>query len=198
MNKLLFGLLCTVSFSAFASVGDVYSDNNEKYCDQTGGKVISLQNHFDYGYGANSYDGGLVRNYCLYNDTTGNRAVVGLDTLSKNSSLAASFVKTLKIDKTKPLPDKPFHNNPALNVCVNLGGSSMSIQPGYNAGGGVSPYNEEDLKFLNGEADFCTFADGSSISAWTLIYVASGQRLDIKKFIRSKPLANLVTPDIYK
>jgi hypothetical protein len=179
MKKILFILLGVFSTSVFAVQGSGGQEQIETlqatkdYCIATGGDVVKLTAQFD------THDGlvnGVTKEFCRY-DNHENSAVVGLETLSKTSTIAATYTKKLKLDKTRLLPTKPYAN-PSLNVCQLLHGSEIAFAA---MDGGFS-----DDK---GQLDICVFGDGSSISAWTMIYAAQGSRKDISRFIRSKPLA---------
>lgn len=184
MKKIFLALATIASANTFATTGDspwTEVQNNKNYCEATGGKIVTLQAQFDTHSG---YINGLSKEFCQYISKK-NIAVVGLETLSKTSNIAATLTQNLKIDDNKPLPTKPY-NNPSLNVCQLLHGTQIA-------------YLVVDGGFAdnNGQYDICVFGDGSSISAWTLIYAAAGIRKDIKSLIqsRSKPL-EIDIPDI--
>jgi hypothetical protein len=144
-----------------------------QYCLSTGGKVVDLNAKFSTLSG--DVDG-LSKAFCQY-QTDGNIEMIGLDTLASTSpSLGATYAKSLTLDPSRPLPEKPYAN-PSLNVCERLKGSSIAF---YVCSGGFS--NE------SGEYDICVFGDGSSISAWTLIYLANGDYPQIKALIKAQPM----------
>ncbi len=143
----------------------VYADNdvssNPKTCEQAGGKVIELrplyEAHTGIVYGA-------PKEFCQFNNLRkgGLNEIMGLDAFEATTpNFAETFVKKLKILPLQKLPTKPF-NDPALNVCLELGGSEVEFTIPEGA----------FVNNMNAQMDMCVFGDGSSISAWSLAYAA--------------------------
>ena len=184
----LLTLLLVVGFcgrNAWALVGDTPAPtSNKDYCVSSGGSVVKLHAEFDTHAG---FVGGVTKEFCQYVQNS-NVAIVGLDTLSTTPTLAATYTQKLVIDTTNEhsnaLPQKPY-SNPALNVCLLLHGSEIAFS---SADGGFAG--------KDGQADVCIFGDGSAISAWSMIYAATGARADIIQHLRSAPLA-INIPSLY-
>lgn len=181
MKKLI--LLASAIFfssSSFSLVGDIEAESQQYsrvHCQNTGGKVVQLTALFDTHSG---YKNGVTKPFCQY--TYGKKPyqsidIVGLETLSNSPTIAATYIKRLSIDPHLPLPTTPYAN-PSLNVCLLLYGAEIS----YNVLDGG--FSDKD-----GMSDICVFGDGSSVSAWSLIYAAENARSKVKDAIRSKPLA---------
>jgi hypothetical protein len=183
MKKLICIALSILSTSVFAVASETPEQilaSSKDYCYATGGTVVPMVAEFDTHAG---YVKGITKDFCKYQNHE-NVGYVGLETLSTTPTLAATYTRKLVVTQERLLPTKPY-KNPALNVCQLLHGSEIVFSV---IGGG---FNDSEL----GETDICVFGDGSSISAWTMIYAAVGVRKDIKRFIRSKPL-NINIPSV--
>lgn len=182
-KKTLIGSVLMIGASqSFAGSAEAIDDSAKwrDYCTSTGGEVITLVAQYDTSSGTVN---GLPKQFCKY-VTEGNQELIGLDTLAASQpSLAATFLKSLVIDINKPLPEKPYAN-PALNVCDRLKGSNI----GFNVSSGG--FSNKD-----GQYDVCVFGDGSSVSSWTLTYIASGAFANVKALIKSEPL-NITIPNV--
>ncbi len=181
MKKLLLLWLLSLTASAFAINDISHPENSHIYCEKHGGKIIKMEAKFS------TYSGevtGITKEFCRIDDN-GSLAYIGLETLSKAPTIAATYVKSLKLDSTKMLPTTPY-GNPSLNVCQELYGSEMI----YAALPGTTGFSDE-----YGASDICMFGDGSSIAAWSLIYAAEGKGNKIKNMIRSEPM-NIKIPTI--
>ncbi len=184
MKKVIGLVLLGLVSSSFAVVGDIQQaveQDSRVYCQSTGGTVIRMVAQFDTHSG---FVNGVTKEFCKYKNH-GNLAFVGLDTLSTAPTLAATYTMKLVIDKTKPLPVRPYAN-PAMNVCSDLHGTEVAFSV---LDGGFAD--------KTGQADICVFGDGSSISGWTMVYAADGSRQDIKQFIRSSAL-DIDIPNVQK
>lgn len=176
MKKFIVLLLATASIHGFAndnSVATTDLTNSQQYCTKSGGQVLTMQAQFNIN--GNTVNG-VSKQFCkfIYN---GNLAYVGLDTLSTLPSLAATYTQRLQVNNVDLLPTKP-NPNPSINVCELLHGAEIGFS--VIDGGFVDP--------TAGQTDICVFGDGSSISAWSMIYAAAGSRPDLKNIIRSTPL----------
>jgi hypothetical protein len=171
--KLIKILLISLSFSAVHADG--LDDELSSYCIQSGGHVEAMQAEFSTRHGMVA---GLTKQFCQFRVDNGTLSI-GLETFSSmQANIAATYAKTLgPLDENSPLWDG-HAGNPSLNVCKNLGGSSI----GFFSNGG----------FANalGQSDICVFGDASMISAWSLIYIANHRNGydHIKDLIRSVPL----------
>ncbi|MDF1646181.1 MAG: hypothetical protein P1U61_04245 [Legionellaceae bacterium] len=178
-TSTLLTLLCStflfnLNFAAYA-YADASNHELSAYCIQSGGHVERMQAEFSTSHGIVH---GLTKLFCEFNMDHGTQSI-GLETFSSTApSIAASYAKTLA-----PLyEDSPLWlghaSNPSLNVCQNLGGTSIGT---LSSGG---------FKSALGQSDICVFGDTSMISTWTLIYMTNHRNgYDvIKNLIRSKPL----------
>ena len=179
MKTALISVLIILSSQAFAIVGDseeAVLQSNKSYCHQSGGKVVQLTADFSSLGGS---EHGITKKFCQYQyGKQPNISIdtVGLDTLSTSPTIAATYVNELFMDPDRILPIMPYPN-PSLNVCLALHGTEIAFSS--MAGGFADKY---------GQSDICVFGDGSSISAWSLIYAATNQRLKVKAAVRSKSL----------
>lgn len=181
MKKLMPVML--LSFTSFVSAAmekTAPNQTNKDYCKSSGGKIIKAVAQFDTHTG---WVNGVTKEFCQYLDKEGNLAMVGLETLSIEPTLAATYTQKVIVEKGKGFPMAPY-SNPSFNVCNRLHGAEIGFAV---FSGGFADQH--------GQSDICVFGDGSSISAWTLIYAAGGQRADIKNLMRSEPL-NIEIPDI--
>lgn len=179
-NIVLLLSLSVASLLAACNSGSTTSgtavDPNETYCVASGGTVVSMTAEFD------TYDGqvnGITKKFCQKisgNPEWKNVAYVGLETLSTQPTIAATYIKKLVLTESSIIPTSPYAN-PSLNVCEALHGSEIGFSV---LGGGFT----DNL----GQSDICIFGDGSSISAWTLIYAGYDVRNDVESMIRSIPL----------
>ncbi|MDQ5921323.1 MAG: hypothetical protein QG673_1381 [Pseudomonadota bacterium] len=193
MKKITLGVALSLgiasSFAVSNNIGAaaVESDNLAslaKYCETPrgglpAGKVVNMVAKFS---ASNGTVEGITKQFCQY-EFKGNLAVVGLETLSTKPTLAATYALLEKADPDKPFPERPY-SNPSLNACRTLHGSEIVFAV---PSGGYT----DDI----GEADICMFGDGSSISAWTILYMSTGSRQDMRKHIRSKPM-NIDIPEL--
>ena len=154
-----------------------------QYCQTKNGEVQNLQAQF---LGSPS---GLSKKYCKFTSDSGRAMIIGLETFSsEKSNIAASFVGILarSVDFTSPLLDG-FSWNPASNFCRNLGGSGIGT---YSPGG----FTDE----FGGQMDVCTFADGSSIGKYALLYTSLTDAGDLEdkiiENVNSTPL-NISVPN---
>ncbi len=149
----------------------------EKYCVEKGGEVLALPAGF-FTYGG--LVDGITRQFCEIPDE-GNLALVGLETFASDKpSLAATYVKTLKIDN--PHLIKGPYAHPGVNICYALGGSFI-LDGGFH----------NELGF----SSVCFFGDGSNIDGWTLLYACMGSREDIRTNLKGKVL-HIPIPNIYE
>ena len=158
MKKTLITALLLCSTFAFADNTEL--NTAQDYCASKGGEKISSVSIYDVG----NRQQGVTKTLCQFKTGPDKKvlAYVALDTLrTEQPTIATTYMKKLVIDKTKNLPSKPFFN-PSLNVCQRLGGGSIAFVVG---SGGFVDKNKNEL-------DICVFGDGSSISAWSLIYLA--------------------------
>lgn len=106
--------------------------------------------------------------------------MVGLESFaSAKPNIAATLIKKLPaISFDSPL-FKGKYNNPSLNFCKNIGGSSI-------------PFTVISGGFANelGQSDICVFGDASMVSAWSLIYIANGRTGYelVREKIKAEPL----------
>lgn len=149
---------------------------HQEYCEQSGGQVekmvVSYNTHSGHVYGAQ-------KSFCTFYIDKGFVAVGLTSFASSTPNIAATLMKTMpEIDFESALFKGPYQN-PSLNVCKNIGGSSVSF---FVNGGG----------FANkvGQNDICVFGDGSMISAWSLIYIANGREgySLVRDKVRSEPI----------
>lgn len=157
---------CTIlCFSAtlFFTLSNAYAvpASHEQYCVDNGGKVENLVAEFGTRSGMIP---GFKKPFCTFSKDNG-YLVIGLETYaSQTPNLAATFIKQLpKLEDSSNLW-KGEYVNPSLNVCKNLGGTSIVFQ--VMSGGFLSTL---------GQTDICVFGDGSMVSAWSLIYMANGR-----------------------
>jgi hypothetical protein len=161
-----------ISLAIFSEV--LSYDDSEGYCKQNGGQVIEMTAQFDTYVG---YVNGNKRKFCRVLNSDGNLGYIGLDTFGANlPSLGATYSKSIVLDPSKIISG-PFPVN-NLNLCYALGGSNLSY---YLIDSGFSDEY--------GQADICIFGDGSSVAAWTLLYMGIGYRLDIKNNIVANSLS---------
>ena len=175
---LLVGLV-GISLSPLSQAIDTRSD--EQYCTDNGGVVDTMTAQYSTESG---FIPGFDKKFCTFERNNGYLAV-GLETFSSiKANLAATFMKKLpELASNSPLW-KGEYANPGLNVCKNIGGSSISFH--VMSGG-----------FTNnkGQNDICVFGDGSMVSAWTLIYMAAHRTGydEVKNNAHSEPL-DIVMP----
>ncbi len=154
----------------------VYASDLEQYCRDQGGRVELMSTEFHSDSGPVE---GFSKTFCTFN-ISGGFINIGLATFaSYKSNIGATWIKTLKpLTKDSPLLNGPY-SNPSLNLCQNLGGSSVS-------------FNVMSGGFKNhlGFSDVCVFGDGSMVSGWSLIYMANGREGYgvVKNAVPSKPL----------
>ena len=189
MKKILVALSIYVcSVSAFAQVGDTLSSATD--CSLLNGRVVTLTPTYFTTNG--DFTLGIAKEFCVVskNSTVG---IFGLDTISNESSIAATYVKLAKIvlNEGSNLPTKPY-SNPSINVCKSMGGTTVDYTDPKRQ---VNGYIGSVLPKQPDYQDICTFGDGSSISGWTLIYssIINGGVPDpahqyIINSIKSKPL----------
>lgn len=176
--------LCSTALLGLVSFGilsytSVHADTltPAQYCIDKGGKVETMVAEF-------STQSGMVygfdKKFCTFDKDNGS-IVVGLKTFaSERPNLGATLIQKLpKIEASSPLW-KGNYANPSLNVCKNMGGSSISFF--VMSGGFTSSLGQNDV---------CVFGDGSMVSAWTLVYFANGRTGydDVKREVRSEPLS---------
>ncbi|STX30202.1 Putative hemolysin [Legionella beliardensis] len=158
--KTFLALICSLfinNLSAATTLKQALSD----YCNESGGQVETMPAQFGTSAGLVE---GFSKNFCTFKIDNGFIAV-GLTTFaSSKPNIAATLIKQLP-----PIaPDSPLlkgkYNNPSLNFCKNLGGSSISFLV---ASGGFSN--------ALGQTDICVFGDGSMVSGWSLLYIANGR-----------------------
>ncbi len=150
----IFVLSSTAAFSATADLTGAYAS----YCTEADGRVEQMPALFSTQAGRVT---GTTKPFCTFSVDHGFIAI-GLEAFASDvPSIAATYMKTLQeVTEDSPLW-KGKYTNPSLNVCLNLGGTTI----GFVANGG----------FTNplGESDICVFGDGSMVSAWSLIYMAN-------------------------
>ncbi|MCH9757476.1 MAG: hypothetical protein K0U37_09860 [Gammaproteobacteria bacterium] len=173
LGQILLASLSSLAFSA--TYADGLNDALSTYCIQSGGKPETMQAEFSTQHGM-VY--GLTKSFCQFS-VDGGTISIGLETFSSpQPSIAATYAKTLApLDENSPLWAGKA-GNPSLNVCINLGGSSIGR---FNSGG---------FENALGQSDICVFGDASMISAWSLIYMANHREGydQIKEHIKSVPL----------
>jgi hypothetical protein len=151
------------------------SDDEGAFCLQAGGAVEKMPMIFSTAQGDVT---GFTKPFCTFHVDNGFISI-GLETFSSDKpNIAATYMKQLtEITEDSPL-FKGHSQNPGNNVCLNLGGTTL----GSLANGG----------FTNalGQSDICVFADGSMVSAWSLIYMANHRAgFDaIKNSVHAAPL----------
>lgn len=150
------------------------------YCHAKGGTVEMMAPEFATSHGLVQ---GPQKAFCNYFLSHG-FVSIGLDTFaSERPSLAATYIKRLKPIQPHSLLWQGPYPNPAHNVCKNLGGAAI----GYVTNG----------SFANriGQVDICVFGDGSMVSGWSLIYMASHREGydEIKASVNAEPLDFLIT-----
>jgi len=152
-----------VFISATSELTFQNNDNYHDYCVKSGGVI--LNNTMGFGT-RGGYVDGFSYDFCeIVKD--GNLGMIGLETIGSTlPSLAATYIKNINIDRTKPILG-PYYQ-PAVNLCYSLGGSCLNY---YHDGGF---YDER------GFSGICYFGDGSNIATWTLYYIGIGMRDDIK------------------
>lgn len=172
------GILSAIIFSG-ATMAEVNNSSEAAYCIDHGGKVETMV--AKYGNDVNGFE----KQFCTFAKDNGFIAV-GLDAYaSEKPNMAATYIQKLgAIDDSSALWDGNY-TNPSMNVCHNLGGSSIT-------------YNVVSGGFTNnlGASDICTFGDGSMVSAWSLIYMENG-RTDydqVKSTVRSEPIDIMYIP----
>ncbi|CAH0536109.1 DUF333 domain-containing protein [Vibrio marisflavi] len=176
VNKV--GIVSAIIFSgATMAASDFRSE--KAYCIDHDGKVESMVAKFG------SDLNGFEKEFCTFEKGDGFIAV-GLDTYaSEKPSIAATYIQRLN-----PIPDGSSlregpETNPSMNVCTNLGGSSIT-------------FNVVSGGFTNnlGASDICTFGDGSMVSAWSLMYMADGRQDydQVKDTVRSEPISFMYIP----
>lgn len=169
--KALFYLILLAGFTC-----NIYA-NNLSYCQKNGGQVESMSVNYDTHAGMVK---GWKKQFCTFDVDNGGFIAIGLETFaSTKPNLAATFIKIMpKFPQNSALLKGPY-NNPSLNLCLHLGGASVS-------------FNILDGGFRNhlGQNDICVFGDGSMVSGWSLIYMANGRKgYDaVKRAVKSKPL----------
>ena len=167
-------LLVGLTLSSMSHAINLPSD--EQYCINKGGWVDTMTAQFSTQTG---FVSGFSEKFCLFEKDNGYIAV-GLKTYSAvEPNLATTFMKRLpQLDDASPLW-KGEYANPSLNVCKNIGGSSISF---HVMSGGFT--NEK------GQNDICVFGDGSMVSAWSLIYMAANRTGydEVKNNAHSMPL----------
>ena len=154
----------------------INTPSDEQYCINKDGTVDTMTAQFSTQSG---FTPGFDAKFCLFEKDNGYIAI-GLQTFSSiKSNLAATFMKKLpQLENTSPLW-KGEYANPSLNVCKNIGGSSISFH--VISGGFTNRYGQNDI---------CVFGDGSMVSAWSLIYMAGNRPGydEVKNNARSLPL----------
>jgi len=152
----------------------------ETYCVENGGEVEAMTAQYNTHIG---WVDGLKKKFCRFKTPTNNLVFFGLEALaSKDGNLAATYIKKVNLDTGKLLPGPYGTIN--MNLCHQLRGSMI---PFVTDGG----YGDEI-----GQADLCFFGDGSSVSAWSLVYMSLGLFGNLKDLIRSDPLL-IDLPDLY-
>lgn len=180
MMKTPFAMLLLIS-SAIASDANaettaVLTDDDSTYCTQAGGTVEQMPAVFSTQTGLVT---GLTQSFCTFHVDNG-FIVIGLKSFSSESAnIAATYMKTLPEITGDSALLKGKYSNPSFNVCLNLGGTTM----GFVSGGGFT----NDL----GESDVCVFGDGSMVSGWSLIYMASHREGydHVKNQVKAEPMA---------
>ncbi len=146
------------------------------YCLESGGQVEEMPAQFD---GPTGQINGSSKHFCTFKIDNGFIAV-GLESFaSVKPNIAATLIRKLPpISFDSPL-FKGKYNNPSLNFCKNIGGSSM-------------PFTVISGGFANelGQSDICVFGDASMVSAWSLIYIANGRTGYelVREKIKAEPL----------
>jgi len=149
------------------------------YCIASGGTIITNVMMFSTRSG---YVEGFVSDFCEIEQSL-NLGMIGLETLASDKpSLAATYIKLLQIDTSKPIRG-PFYQA-ATNLCFALGGSTV----GFYLDGGF--FDER------GYSNVCYFGDGSHIATWTLYYIGIGKRTDVKAAVKAEPL-NINIPNVH-
>jgi hypothetical protein len=176
-RRVAFKIMALFLVNLIFSIGYAHDVDNElsSYCIQSGGQVEMMQAEFSTWHGK---VGGLTKQFCRFRVDNGTLSI-GLETFSStHANIAATYAKTLApLDEHSPLWTG-HAGNPSLNVCQNLGGSSIGF---FSNGGFASAL---------GQSDICVFGDASMISAWSLIYIANHRNGydHIKDLIRAVPL----------
>lgn len=171
-------LLSVVSIVTYAkNFNDASVAPDVEYCAAAGGIVEEMSAEYSTASGKVL---GNTKRFCTFNIENG-FVVVALSTFASDKpTIAATLIKKLpEIPSDSPLLKGQF-NNPSLNFCKNIGGSSIAF---FTSSGG---YTDE-----KGQSDVCTFGDGSMVSGWSLIYIAnhrSGYEL-VREKTRAEPLA---------
>lgn len=153
-----------------------FKENMHLYCTKSGGVVENLTVRFSTPQGEVI---GNSRKFCTFYIDKG-VLQIGLETFaSKNSSIAANYIKTLPEITEDSTLFQGSYTNPSHNFCKNLGGTMVSfVLTG---------------SFSNtlGQSDICVFGDGSMVSGWSLIYMANHREgYDaIKNKVKAKPLS---------
>lgn len=169
MKKILFSLLCATSVSAFATIGDTALSNAD-YCKQIiGGTVETVTPK--YYYASYSYDSGLDHKFCVVTEGK-HKNYLGLEVLSKQSSIASTILQTANLDSNQPIP-----GGQVADLCIILGGADSRLNNSYDS-----------------STEMCVFGDGSSIGTWTLYEELTAEQH--KYLLRSKPLEHYKTPDL--
>jgi len=178
--KKIVAILLSATYMAAASAYADKMDDYAAYCSESGGMVEEMPAEIGTGSGLVK---GQSKMFCNFNIGNGFVAI-GLETFSaEKPSIAATFIKKMnELADDSPLWKGQF-SNPSGNVCKNLGGSSI----GFVANGGFANHL--------GQSDVCVFGDGSMVSAWSLIYMASHREGydEIKHKVKADPL-NIYIP----
>ncbi len=160
-----FQICLFISFISLSAAGET-----ENWCESHGGKVVKMVFQIDNQKGNYEF-------FCQIKKDS-NVGLIGLHSFgSKKFTIASTYAKKHSIASNEKI-EGPYYRAD-YNLCLKLGGSCA----GYNYSGGYSDVSG------GGVSDMCVFGDGSMISTWTLLYIVTGQRDDIKNNIRSNTYA---------
>lgn len=154
------------------------------YCVSKGGTITPMTAWFDTNQGMIE---GVTEQFCTFERDNGYLVIGLMAFASDKATIAATYMKLLpEIQAGSALLGNTHSNhrslnlpNPSFAVCQKLGGTSIN----YKFHGSFKPVN-------GGQADVCTFGDGSMVSGWTLIYMANHRPGydEVKQNVRAQPL----------
>ena len=185
INQINHVLLFTIgiSLSSFSMASEKTQQLTD-YCVSKKGTVTPMTAWFETPQG---FVKGLTKQFCTFERDNG-YLVIGLSAFaSDHPNIAATYMKSLpEIKEGSPIwGDQKTKTkglgaaNPSYAVCQNLGGTAIN----FKFRGNFKPAD-------GGEADVCTFGDGSMVSGWTLIYMANHRDGydEVKNNVKSEPL----------
>lgn len=179
-QRKLVAVLLSAAFMSTASANPTKKEEYAAYCSQSGGVVEQMPAEITTGSGIVK---GQTKMFCNFN-IQGGFLAMGLETFASDvPSIAATFIKKMSDIADDSTLLKGKYENPSANFCKNIGGANI----GFVAGGGFA----NDL----GQADICVFGDGSMVSGWSLIYMATHREGydEVKQKVKAAPM-NIYIP----